>query len=227
MQLTLTEIRQETPDTKTFFFDGGPALSWKAGQFIHYKLPHANPDERGIERYFSIASAPHEHRVMLTCRFAKRSSSFKRALEALPCGAKIEAEAPDGDFCVDRVSQRLIFIAGGIGITPFRAILLDLEQRREPLDVTLLYANRTEDVVFRSELEVLRSRHSSFKIHYFIGDNHLDGNGIRKVVPDLPASRFYVSGPEPMVESIDQTLEQMAVPKDQIMNDFFPGYEWP
>lgn len=227
MELTLAETRQETSDTRSFIFTGNPAPSWKAGQYICYKLPHANPDDRGIERYFSISSAPHEGRVRLTTRFAEKSSSFKRALNSLPIGGQIEANAPEGDFCVDQISKPLVFIAGGIGITPFRAILLDLERRRVPLNIKLLYANRTEQIVFRDELESLRNQHPGFQIRYLIGEKKLDDKSIRLAVQDLAAVCFYVSGPEPMVESIDKTLEALGVKKEEIMNDFFPGYDWP
>jgi ferredoxin-NADP reductase len=227
MQLTLAETRQETPDTRTFFFTGNPMPQWKAGQYIHYKLPHPNPDDRGIERYFSVSSAPHENRVALTCRFAEKSSTFKRALGSLPIGGKIEADAPEGDFIVDQVSKPIVFIAGGIGITPFRAILLDLERRREPLNVKVLYANRNDEIVFRDELENIQKRHSEFQIDYFIGDNKLDGNSIRRCIEDLNKVRVFVSGPEPMVESMDKVLEILGAKKEEIMNDFFPGYTWP
>src|SRR5438552_7433644 len=115
MQLTLVETRQEAPDIKTFFFTGESPISWKGGQYIHYKLPHPDPDSRGIERYFSIAAPPFEKRVMITCRFAEKGSSFKKALHSLPIGAKIEGDPPEGDFRLDRVTKPHVFIAGGIG----------------------------------------------------------------------------------------------------------------
>jgi ferredoxin-NADP reductase len=227
MELTLVETRQETSDTRSFFFTGHPTPPWKAGQYIFYKLPHPNPDDRGIERYFSISSAPHEGPIRLTTRFAEKGSSFKRALNSLPIGGRIEATSVEGDFCVDQVSKPLVFIAGGIGITPFRAILLDLEQRGAPINVKLLYANRTQEIVFRDELESFRNRHAGFQIQYLIGERKLDDKSIRLAVQDFGAVRFYVSGPEPMVESIDKILDGIGVKKEEIMNDFFPGYDWP
>jgi ferredoxin-NADP reductase len=227
MQLKLLETRAEAADVKSFFFEPESPLTWKAGQYIHYKLPHPNPDDRGIERYFSIASAPFEKRVMLTSRFAEKGSSFKRALASLPIGGRIEADPPEGDFIVDKVDCPLLFIAGGIGITPFRAILLDLKQRKQPLKIKLLYANRNDDLAFRDTLELLRREDTEFKIEYFIGDNRLSGNEIRACAPDLKNARFYVSGPEPMVESMDRTLKDLGVAESNVVNDFFPGYEWP
>jgi ferredoxin-NADP reductase len=227
MRLTLIEKRQETADTKTFLFASEGNLTWKAGQYLHYKLPHPNPDDRGIERYFSISSAPFERRVMLTSRFTPKGSSFKRALDSLPIGGQIDADPPEGDFIVTDSLKPMVLIAGGIGITPFRSILLDLDHRNERADIVLLYANRTEGAPFRAELEQLAKRMRNFSIKFFIGDHQLDGNGIRSAVPDLVKRKFYVSGPEPMVESFDGTLKTLGIGESEIANDFFPGYDWP
>jgi ferredoxin-NADP reductase len=226
MHLSLVEKRHETSDTKSFLFSAASDLTWQPGQYIHYKLPHPNPDDRGIERYFSISSAPFEKRVMLTTRFFPKSSSFKKALDKLSIGAQIEADPPEGDFIVADTAKPIVFIAGGIGITPFRSILLDLDRRKQSFDILLLYANSTEDAPFRAELDALAKTNSNLRIRYYIGANRLDADRLRSSVPNLPTDRFYVSGPEPMVESFDKTLKRLNVPDNNVVNDFFPGYEW-
>ena len=140
MKLTLRATRQEAGDIFSFIFAPERPLRWQAGQYLHYFLNHPNPDDRGVERYFSIASAPHEKQVMLTTRFAPKGSSFKKALKKLKLGDAIEAREKGGDFVLDHRTKMFVFIAGGIGITPFRAILLDLDRNRKPLNVQLLYA---------------------------------------------------------------------------------------
>lgn len=140
-----------------FYFWAGRPLRWKAGQYLHYILNHPNPDDRGVERYFSIASAPHEKNVMLTTRFAPKGSSFKKTLKKLKPGDVIEAREKGGDFILDHRKKMFVFIAGGIGITPFRAILLDLDRNRKPLNVQLLYTNRNNDFPYRKELETLKN----------------------------------------------------------------------
>jgi ferredoxin-NADP reductase len=101
----------------------GRAVSHNRQFFFCYVLNHPNPDDRGVERLFSIASAPHEKHVMLTRRFVPKSSSFKKALKNLGPGDAIEAHDLEGDFVVDDSEKTFVFIAGGIGITLFRAIL--------------------------------------------------------------------------------------------------------
>ena len=227
MKFTLSATKQEGSDTLSFIFAPEQPLQWKAGQLLRYVLNHPNPDDRGVERFFSIASAPHEKHVMLTTRFAPKSSSFKKELKNLRPGDAIEAHDLEGDFVVDDSEKTFVFIAGGIGITPFRAILLDLDYDKKPLNVQLLYANRDNDFPYRKELDALRGRHPEFRIDYVVSPNRIDEKSIPQLVPDIQKAMLYVSGPEPMVESMDETLKKIGVPEERIKNDFFPGYEWP
>jgi ferredoxin-NADP reductase len=227
MKFTLSATKQEANDTFSFIFAPEQPLQWKAGQLLRYVLNHPNPDDRGVERFFSIASAPHEKHVMLTTRFASKGSSFKKALKKFRRGDAIEAHDLEGDFVVDHRKKTFVFIAGGIGITPFRAILLDLEHNKKPLNVQLLYANRDNDFPYRKELEALKARHPRFRIDYVVSPNRIDEKSIPQLVPDIEKPMLYVSGPEPMVESMDEILKKIGIPEERIKNDFFPGYEWP
>lgn len=209
------------------FRTDGP-LTWHPGQFLRYTLPHPNPDTRKTTRYFTIASVSFEGVVMLTTRFAgERGSSFKRALQELPVGAALEASGPSGDFVLDDARAQHVFIAGGIGITPYRAILLDLDHRNQPMNVTLLYANRTPDFVYSREIDALAQKHPRFGVRYAVEPERVTEEAIRAVAPDLQKPIFYVSGPEPMVEAYEGLLAGMSIPDAHIKRDYFPGYDWP
>lgn len=231
MKLTPLNKKEESPDVVSFIFNKPDAdFSWLAGQFLHYTLPHAQADDRKTERYFTIASAPHEGNIMITTRFAgqDKSSSFKKALFAMKIGDTIEAAGPDGDFILSDPNKTYIFIAGGIGITPYHSILLDMDHKNLPMNVTLLYASKNKDnVVYKDELEALAAKHPTFKIHYFFNTEQIDEAAIKNIVPDLARPIFYVSGPEPMVEMFEKMLPQMGIPEDSIKKDYFPGYDWP
>lgn len=227
MKLKLVERRDEASDVTTFIFQPESPLEWQAGQYLHYTLPHDNADDRGIERWFTIAAAPFEGHVQITTRFnSQRSSTFKAALKALQVGDEIEADGPEGDFTVEDPNRHYVFIAGGIGITPFRAILNDLDHHGADIDVTLLYGNSSQDVTFRHELDALATKHPKFKIDYIFMPQQIDETVI-KALPDFASQIYYVSGPEPMVKAIATMLEGLNVPKTQIKLDDFPGYDWP
>ena len=226
MRLQLIERREETQGVETYIFKPQEELSWKPGQFLHYVLHHRPTDERGSDRWFTVASSPSEGHVQLTTRFTHDAgSTFKKALAALKAGEIVEIADVDGDFTVDDPSREMIFIAGGIGITPFRAILKEADTKGVKLNVTLIYGSRDTNIVFKDELESFAKKNPGIKIHYLISPEKIDEASVRKLVPDLTKPVFYVSGPEPMVESLNATLKSMGVPQEHLKGDWFPGYE--
>ena len=225
MKLNLTAIKSESPDVKSFIFQPSKPLIWKAGQYLHYMLHHEPTDDRGSDRWFTLASAPFERHVMITTRFAKgKGSTFKKTLKALKLGDSIEVSDVDGDFIVEDRDKDYVFIAGGIGITPFRSIIKEMQHKRVPLRVTLIYASRHAHVVYRKELEIAAKQNPHFSLHYVFSPQRIDRLTIRKLVPNLKKPLFYISGPEPMVESTGKLLQKIGVPKNHIKQDWFPGY---
>ena len=225
MKLTLREVQPDTSDAYSFIFEPAEPLQWQAGQYLEYILPHKNPDDRGIERDLTIAAPLYEEYPRITTRFSEPSSSFKKALRALKVGDSIEAEGPKGKFTAEDPNQQYVFIAGGIGITPFRAILLDMDHRKQPIEVKLLYANRNNEFVFRQELDALTSTNPDFSIRYLMDPERVTSDVIREEVLDLSLPLYYVSGPAPMVFSISDMLKDMGIAGDHIKLDDFPGYE--
>ena len=225
MKLTLISKKQETPNVFTFIFKPETPLAWTAGQFLNYKLEDPQPDERSTRRFFSIASAPFEENIQITTKFVPGDgSTFKRDLQKLEVGDSIEANGPSGEFIIDDPQKEYIFIAGGIGVTPFRAILKDLEHNNLHPKITLLYANRDNNFVFKDEFTELLEKDTNLSIHYFVDPQRIDETAIKQYVPNLLTSVFYVSGPEPMVEAFEKMLAQMGVLDENIKRDYFPGY---
>jgi ferredoxin-NADP reductase len=141
---------------------------------------------------------------MLTTRFAEgRSSTFKRALRELPIDARVDVGEPAGDFTLLDPNLPHVLIAGGIGITPFRAMLLDLDHRGLALNATRLYANRTFDFVYQREIDALRRRHPRLAVHHVVSPQHITKDSIRSAVPELGTAVFMVSGPEPFVKGLE------------------------
>lgn len=226
MKLKFVEKFPEAGDAVSHISEPQEQMNWTAGQFLIYFLPHEKADVRGYQRFFTISSAPYEKHVMLTTRiFAQNQSSFKQTLEELKPGELIEVKGPDGDFVLTDPSKQYVFIAGGIGITPFRSILKQLDHEGKDFRVELLYANKTDEFVFKDELERIAGEHPSFKIHYIISPQHVDEKYIEQNVQNYKNKTFYVSGPEPMVESLFEMLKGMGLPEENIKTDYFPGYE--
>lgn len=242
MQLQLTEKRQVTPDTINFYFQSDTPIDWKPGQFLRYRIPQLHPDDRGENRFFSIASAPFEGSIQLTTKFAgDKGSSFKKVLENLPIGGVVEAMGPSGDFLAENSGEEYVFIAGGIGVTPFRAMLTDMDHKGVSIKASLIYANRTREALFKDELEALTKKHPGFKIYYIVSDEPVtevevatniwmvpgmvNAELIQKLVPDLMKPIYYISGPEPMVLALEKVIWDMGIPKDRTKRDYYPGYE--
>lgn len=206
----------------SFIFDPQEAISWQAGQYLHYVLEHNNPDERGVERWFTIAAAPFENHIQITTRFdGEKQSSFKQALLAMEPSAQIEADGPKGSFTLLPGDIKHVFIAGGIGITPYRSMLAQMHHDNNMADIDLLYANRDQNFVFGEELKQIAAAHSSFKVIEFI-DKRIQENDLEPYFQDNSAV-FYLSGPRPMVESYEAQLKS-KVGEDRVKTDYFPGY---
>jgi glycine betaine catabolism B len=227
MILNFIKKVQNTADCFSLFFDSPDPVIFKAGQHMNFTLPHDNPDDRGISRFFTIASAPNEKLIMITTRIAQeQSSTFKKALMSMEKGWNISAMPPQGKFTIDDYSRSYVFFAGGIGITPFRSILVDLAyiKKIKEMEIFLLYSNKSNDIVFKDELDVLADQNTSFKVRYVISPEVFNIEMLKVVIPNFRDKTYYISGPPGMVKSIGEGLTAENIDDSQIMRDFFPGY---
>lgn len=231
--LTLEKIEPYNQQIRQFWFRPLTKIDYKPGQYMEWSLPHPDPDTRGIRRWFTISSSPSEDMILLTTRLAEKSSSFKQALQRLKPGQELTAVNVDGDFTLPSDStSRIIFIAGGIGITPFRSMIkymLDTDTKR---DITLFYGAKTpQDFVFKEILDLAAKQGvNTIYVPTEAGQTwsghkgYIDAKLIKQEVPDFKQAITYISGPEPMVRSFSKMLIKAGVPKQQIKHDDFPGY---
>lgn len=228
MKLRLQSVKDEISDIKSFIFDPEEPISWQPGQYLYYNLPHPDADDRKDHRWFTVSAAPYENHVMLTTRIiGDKASSFKKALAALQPGDEVEADPPEGDFVAENPEGEYVFVAGGIGITPFRSILKQLDHDGHDLKATMLYANRDGDYVFHEELADLGARHPDFHVQYFTDPRHIEADDIQAAGKAYQNPTYYVSGPEPMVEHYVDVFKSLGIPDERVKTDYFPGYEWP
>ena len=225
MRIKFVGKKKEIENVYSFIFEPNRVVSWQPGQYLHYELSHPSVDGRGIERWFTISSPPYEKHPTITTRFdPKRSSTFKKALLNLKEGSEIEAGEPRGDFLLNSDASRHVLIAGGIGITPYRSMLLQLDHDNKPLNIDLFYANRDENFVFDDEFQNLVTKYSEFKIHKIVGDQRITENDLKPYLED-ESIIFYISGPKPMVEVYQHLLEELDVSPERVKTDYFPGYQ--
>jgi ferredoxin-NADP reductase len=225
MKLKFVSKQPVAADVVSFVFESPTPLAPQAGQYFHYVLPHTDADDRGVERWFTNSAAPSEGHVMISTRVSENASSFKRTLNALESGDEVEADGPEGDFTVEDFSRNYVFVAGGIGITPFRSILVEAQKQGSPLKATLLYANRSDEVPFKEELEAIAATNPDFQIKYVINPEVVDGNLIKQYVDAVDSPLVYLSGPEPMVKDLRQQLFDLGLDQETVKMDDFPGYE--
>jgi len=225
MQVELIKKIKESEDSFCLIFKPEKEVHWEPGQFIFYKIPHKDPDSRGIKRHFTISSAPYEKNLMLTSKFDfKKGSSFKRALYNLKLGSRIEAFDIRGDLVIKDINKRSVFIAGGIGITPYRSILLSFVHKGIRANITMLYGNKNKDIIFKDILDKLESDNDWLDINYIIEPQLIDSDVIKRNVSDVYHSAYYISGPLKMVKIIKSILLGMKIDQKNIVTDYFSGY---
>jgi ferredoxin-NADP reductase/Na+-translocating ferredoxin:NAD+ oxidoreductase RnfD subunit len=233
--LTLERIEQSAKDVYDFVFISDRAFSFRPGQYLEWTLGHRYPDNRGNRRYFTIASSPTEPNVRLGVKFYNPSSTFKRALGSMRPGRTISVAHLAGGFVLPKNKEKkLVFIAGGIGVTPFRSMiqyLLDMKERRP---VTVFYANKTAADVAYKDIFDRAQRELGIKTIYALSaektlvpgmmNGSIDARLIATEVPDYRERTFYISGPRGMVDAFKATLSGMGVSRFKIKTDFFPGF---
>lgn len=223
MKLKFIAKKQLLPDVYTFEFEPEESIDWQPGQYMHYLFTHPRPDERGIERWFTISAPPYEKHITITTRLAAdHGSSFKTALMALQPGDSVEADGPKGKFILQDGAGKHVLIAGGIGITPYHSMLAQLAHDNKPANADLLYANRDEQFVFDEELAAITARDPTFRVIKFV-DKKITEPDLKPYLAD-PKTIFYLSGPEAMVESYEDLIGSLGVEQARIMTDYFPGY---
>lgn len=221
MILTLIEKEHLIDNVWAFRFRPDGEFTWIPGQYIRVELPHNNPDGEGTKRWFTNSAAPFEGIMQITTRIT--GSTFKQALSLLEPGGILQLiENPEGDFVWQDSDLPIVFVAGGIGITPFRSILKQRAHDGLPLTVTLVWGSRTPDLPFKDELAQWQAADAHLKVHYVVGP--LTAEKLADEVPNINKSLVYVSGPEAMVETLSKDLVAHGLPESQLKQDEFPNY---
>ena len=232
MRVTFDHSHDEATNIRTFYFKPEKPVHYTAGQFIELTVPHDKPDVRGIKHWFTLSSSPTQELLTITTKFAgeDKSSTFKKALFSLKSGTELHMSDPMGDFVLPKLIQTpLVFVAAGIGITPFHSILEFLAETGEQRPIKLLYGVHSEDEIIFQDTFEKAGVHATIIVSEpspaWGGERgHLTAELILGLERPSEDTLVYVSGPEPLIESLEKNLKQKGLKKHQLVLDFFPNY---
>ncbi len=220
--LILKEKIRLNSDTYDFIFTTNKKFKFIPGQYLEWTLEHPQPDSRGNRRYLTIASSPTEKDLRIGVKFHHDGSSFKKSLLSLDKSPIIASQLA-GNFTLPKdLSKKYVFIAGGIGITPFRSMIKYLIDTNQKMDIILLYINKIDsDAVYRDIFD-----QADIKVIYYNTDTlgHFKETNFPKLIPDFKQRTFYISGPHNLVSSTENILKTLGIKSDRIKTDFFPGF---
>lgn len=223
--------------TMAFYLERPAGFSFKAVQSIDLMLLNpSETDSKGNTRAFTIASAPMEEHLMVVTRL--RDTAFKRVLSHLPLETRVNMEGPFGRLSLpESVARPLVFLAGGIGITPFRSMLMQAALHHLPHRLVLFYSNRRpEDAPFLRELQDLQLKIPGYT---FVGTmtqlensdcpwagetGYLDHAMLTRHLQGIRSPLYYIVGPPAMVKDVRAMLEKASVRHVDIRTEEFAGY---
>ena len=219
-QTRIGSVVTEAPGVVSVYVTGRDLdrLAARSGQYFNLRI--LNRDGWWRAHPFSLSAAPNGRSLRFT---VKDLGDWTARIQALAPGTRVALEGPYGTLTgARRTRQRVLLVAGGIGITPLRALMESLPAR--PGDLTLIYrASHESEVVFREELDALAAYRGA-SVHYLVGrrgsrempGNPLDVAGLRALVPDVRDRDVYLCGPFRLMESVRASLKALAVPASQV-----------
>ncbi|MDB5170139.1 MAG: oxidoreductase [Candidatus Saccharibacteria bacterium] len=234
VRLHLQEVQRISDKVYNYVFQPERRFGFMPGQYMEWTLAGVPYDSRGNRRMFTIASSPTEDNVQIGVKYHSAASAYKTTLWRLRPGDVIYASQLAGNFTLDaNSSDKLAFIAGGIGITPFRSMVKYLVDNNLPCDIIILYVVPvTAELAYLQEFRAAQSL--GVKLIPIVSNEKspppwvmnakLDQRLITQLIPDASERLVYVSGPSGMVDATKRYLRNIGVAKASIKTDHFTGY---
>lgn len=225
-KLTFVRRTKQGKDSYDYEFRTDAPVRFTAGQYIECTLPISlmHLDDRGNRRTFTIASAPKESNIHIGIRIPEKSSKFKQSVDTMKSGDTMVAGQVAGDFVLPKDSSiKLVGIAGGVGITPFRSMVKQLLDTGQKRDMVLVYAARTKDDFMYSDV-FDKAEKAGITMRYVTGVTAVTQEQLRDLVPDIADRNVYISGPPAMTRYIKRLVKKNGVRGSAIKTDYFAGY---
>lgn len=231
MYATLVRTEFVTGNIVTFWFEPERRLRYDAGQYLDIHVPHANPDNRGTVRTMSLSSSPTEPLLGITTKREPVHSTFKKALHALRPGDQVIMHDAMGDFVLPKDPRiPIVFVAGSVGITPVRSMVQWLHDKGQPRDAQLIYiaqdpANMPYVPLFRQQpglkLEQIYTQQAPAG---YTAQARPNTQELLARIGYTQGKLIYLSGPKPMMEGFWYDLQRHGVAREQLVLDYFTGY---
>lgn len=218
--LTFIEHKDEGGCCHSFLFEVPRDTAWKAGQHAIFNLPTKSVEGKKW-RAFSLASSPHEKVIRITTTILDNPSDFKQKLLSLQPGQHVTMNGPFGEFHVSHGST-IVGIAGGVGITPFRAIAYEIATGYlKDVALTLIYGGKNNYFTFKEDFDRF-AQHPKINIIYVNTPEEVNEE-INKAASFLKnKATYFISGSPRMIDSVKKNLKDLGIKK--IVNDPFKGY---
>lgn len=224
-EFTVDKLVRESDSVVSVYIKGRDLKDFhvKPGQFMIFRFL-----KKGMwwqAHPFSMSMVPDGKHLRIS---VKEVGDFTSQMKGLKPGTRILIEGPYGVFTdFFGLSSKVLFIAGGIGITPIRSLMEEVVRKEH--DAILLYGNRTkEDIVFKEELEKIavkpkvRVRHILSQDPSFEGEKgRIDEEKIRRLVPDFKEREVFLCGPIPMMNALHETFRKMGIAPERIHYEKF------
>jgi ferredoxin-NADP reductase len=234
---TLIRREEVAHGTMAFYFTRPAGFDFRPGQAIDLTLiDPPETDGAGNTRALSIASAPSDPEIMVAARM--RDTAFKRVLCDASIGAEVKIDGPFGALTLHKnTAKPAVFLAGGIGITPFLSIIRQATRDRSPHQIYLFYSNRRpEDAAFLAELQQHAKDNPNFHLvatRTQVEDSSREWAGesgiitremVTRYLPSLQGPIYYLAGPPAMVAAMRAMCVEAGVDEDDIRTEDFAGY---
>lgn len=213
MFLRLTKFIKESSQVLSLILEKPSGFHFYAGQYLNIELGDNDKD-------FTISSSPSEDHLMITTRIS--NSQFKKNLTILKPGDTITTSHPAGTFTLDE-TEPAIFIAGGIGITPFRSMIKYAIDQNLKTPITLIYSNSDENFLFKEELDEWKSHLPNLNIIYHNTSQNGHLSHLLSTIYHLPI--YYLAGSPSFVDEMAKILKDSGVDEINIRYDRFDGYD--
>jgi len=223
--------------TMAFHFSKPTGFRHQAGQSLLMTLVEPpETDGEGDARTFTIASAPREAELMIATRM--RDTAFKRVLKAAPLGTAVTIDGPNGEMVLhDDPARPAVFLAGGIGITPFLAMARHAAHERLPHRIHLFYSNRRpEDAAFLPELRKLEQLNPHFRLVATMAEPEKSAPAwsgetgfirremLERHLAETRSPIYYFAGPPSMTQAMQQMLQGIGIGEEAMRYEEFYGY---